>query len=44
MDIPGKPIRIFAQFDRSAIVTDEGKAYIFGGKDMSHIGGESGKL
>ena len=39
VNIPGRPIRIFANFDRSAVITDDGKAYIFGGKDMSDLGG-----
>ena len=34
-----KPIKIFANFDKSAVITADGKAYIFGGKDLSHIGG-----
>lgn len=44
MNIPGRPVRIFANFDKTAVITDEEKAYIFGGKDLSAIGGESGRL
>ena len=39
-----QPIKIFTNFDRSAIITDKGKVYIFGGRDYSKKGGESGKL
>lgn len=35
---------MFANFDRSAIITKDGKGYVFGGLDFSYCGGESGKL
>lgn len=38
------PIKIFANFDRSAIIDGEGNAYIFGGLDYSYCGGEKGSL
>ena len=42
--MPSKPIKIFAKFDRSAVITEDGKCYLFGGKDYSNCGGESGNL
>ena len=39
-----KPIKIFANFDRSAIINEVGEAYLFGGRDYSFCGGESGEL
>lgn len=40
MPLPIKnPVKIFASFDRSAIISSDGKAYIFGGKDYSYCGG-----
>ena len=44
IELPSLPIKIFANFDRSAIITEDGKLYIFGGRDLSKVGGESGKL
>jgi hypothetical protein len=38
------PRKIFANFDRSAIVNGKGELYIFGGRDYSYCGGESGEL
>jgi hypothetical protein len=38
------PLKIFAAFDRSAVIDAEGNAFIFGGRDFSHCGGESGAL
>lgn len=34
MNLPSRPIKIFTNFDRSAIITEDGKAYIFGGKNL----------
>jgi hypothetical protein len=44
IELPSRPIKIFVNFDRSAIITEDGKAYLFGGKDMAYLGGESGEL
>ena len=44
MELPSLPVKIFANFDRSGIITEDGKLYIFGGRDLSKRGGESGKL
>ncbi len=37
-----KPIKIFANFDRSAIIDADGNAYIFGGRNYAYCGGETG--
>lgn len=36
MNLPSRPIKIFVNFDRTAIITEDKKVYIFGGKDLSH--------
>ena len=38
------PRKIFASFDRSAVTTKDGQVYIFGGRNFSYCGGESGEL
>ena len=40
MPIEGTPIKVFAKFDRSAILTKEGLLYIFGGKEVEGQSGE----
>lgn len=46
MEIPieGRPLKIFAGFDRSAVITDRNECWIFGGEDLSRFGGQDGKL
>ena len=38
------PRKIVACFDRSAVINGAGEAYLFGGRDYSYCGGESGEL
>jgi len=38
------PIKIFAGFDRSAVINEAGQAFIFGGRDYRFCGGEGGDL
>jgi hypothetical protein len=39
MDLPSKPIKIFTQFERTAVICEDGKAYLFGGQDLFKYGG-----
>ena len=39
--IEGKIIKIKANFDRTAVFMEDGRAYIWGGEpDLKHIGGD----
>eukprot|EP00359_Climacostomum_virens_P005655 CAMPEP_0204915602 /NCGR_PEP_ID=MMETSP1397-20131031/13573_1 /ASSEMBLY_ACC=CAM_ASM_000891 /TAXON_ID=49980 /ORGANISM="Climacostomum Climacostomum virens, Strain Stock W-24" /LENGTH=398 /DNA_ID=CAMNT_0052087717 /DNA_START=36 /DNA_END=1228 /DNA_ORIENTATION=- len=37
----GKVVRIIANFERSAAITDTGECWVWGGEDLSHVGGEN---
>jgi len=42
--IQGRPIKIFAGFDRTGVITDRNEAWIFGGEDLTRYGGHNGRL
>lgn len=37
--IEGKPKKIFAGFDKTAIITEDNRCYLFGGADKTKYGG-----